>query len=172
LDGRKRRVVSTRQKYALSKKPKSIGVPKLTFDSTRYGRKRRAGLGWRESDSGLFFLLTIMTPRTDCDARTLVDDFALSCGRTRHAVAPIPQITSVDPGRPAKAFGVLKRSEGLQPATTRRNRARRPPRAYQKIRKQGRDGNVPPRRHHRFPEQSARGGRGYRGRQQLVVRTL
>ena len=32
--------------------------------------------------------------------------------------------------------------------------------------------HVPPRRHHRFPDQPARGRRGYRRRQQLVVRTL
>src|SRR5712664_1807720 len=32
--------------------------------------------------------------------------------------------------------------------------------------------HVPPRRHHRFPEQSARGGRGHRRQSQLVIRTL
>jgi hypothetical protein len=46
-----------------------------------------------------------------------VDDVALSCGRDRRAVAPIPQITSLDPRRPE---GVRRRSEGLQSAAPRR----------------------------------------------------
>jgi len=43
----------------------------------------------------------------------VVDDFALSCGRTPGAVAPIPQITSLDPGRPTKAFEVSKAFRGI-----------------------------------------------------------
>ena len=60
---------------------------------------------------GVNALLTIVTPDP-------VDDVALSCGRTRGPVAPIPQITSLDPRRPAKAFEVRKRSKGLQSAAT------------------------------------------------------
>jgi hypothetical protein len=71
-----------------------------------------------------------------------VDDVALSCGRTRGPVAPIPQITSLDPRRPAKAFEVRKRSKGLQSAATHQIRAYRPSLAYQHNQKQGRDGKM------------------------------
>ena len=47
----------------------------------------------RQSDSGLFSKLIIVTAISCGRAR-------FACGRTRRAVARIPQITSLDPGRP------------------------------------------------------------------------
>src|ERR1700743_2320308 len=40
------------------------------------------------------------------DTRTTVDDTGLSCGRDGRAVAPIPQITSLDPRRPGDARSI------------------------------------------------------------------
>src|SRR6266496_1412650 len=45
-------------------------------------------------------------------ARSAVDEPRFGCGRTPGAVAPIPQITSLDPGKPRGAI------RGLQSAAT------------------------------------------------------
>ena len=55
---------------------------------------------------------------------------ALACGRTRRAVARIPQITSLDPGSPARSTGS---NRGLHSAATHRSRRAPVPRAYQQI---------------------------------------
>ena len=91
---------------------------------------------------------------------------AMSCGRARAlpvdglrgAVARIPQITSLDPRKLWRSAGDCSRQRRVGSARVGLLRA------YQHIQKARSRRHVPPRRHHRFPEQSACGGRGHRRR--------
>src|SRR5664279_1879890 len=63
----------------------------------------------------------------DLDTRSVVDERRFGCGRTRGAVAPIPQITSLDRGRPRSD------PRDCKPAAKRRVARAGQPCAYQHI---------------------------------------
>jgi hypothetical protein len=84
--------------------------------------RRQTGLAPREfgaPDSQAANPIPVCSPVNNYGARRAVDERRFACGWTPGAVARIPQITSLDPGRP----GV---QAGLQPAAARQTGAYRP----------------------------------------------
>src|SRR6476661_2049086 len=81
--------------------------------------------------------IPVCSPVNNYDARRAVDEPRFACGWTPGAVARIPQITSLDPGRPRG------NPKGMRPAAARRTSAYRPAAcvsSYLDLERQGRDG--------------------------------
>ena len=85
---------------------------KLTIEAARSGSLGANSVcRTRPARIRLRFVLKI----NNFGARSAVDERRFGCGRTPPAVAPIPQITSLDPGRPPARSGDCSRQRRIKP---------------------------------------------------------